>query len=133
MTSDEEDIYWLAVTVLQEAGGEPYEGKLGVAWSIINRCRTKSLRVPEIVLAPWQYSCFNTNSPTRRLVVTRHQGTWNECMRAAEAAYKGLEPDPTHGSTHYLRPDVLPKLPSWYQPKLVRAALGKHRFLQVPF
>lgn len=131
MTQRDEDLYWLTITVLQEAGGEPPEGKLGVAWSIMNRVYKKGRRVPDIVLAPWQYSCYNTNSPTRKLICSRLDSTYQACAQAALAAYDAVGVDPTHGSTHYLRPDVLPKLPPWYRKELVRAKLGHHQFLLV--
>lgn len=129
MTARDEDLYWLTATLVQEAGGEPAEGKLGVAWSIMNRCEKKGRRVLEIVLAPWQYSAWNTNSDTKRLLVTRQQETWDLCQVAAVAAFDASLPDPTHGSTHYLRRDVLVKLPPWFRSELVRAKLGHHEFL----
>lgn len=129
MTEKEEDLYWLAITVLQEAAGEPHEGKLGVAWSIMNRVNKHGRRVPAIVLAPWQYSCYNTTSPTRKMITTRTQATWEACERAAKEAYHALAPDPTYGSTHYLNPKVLKRLPDWYRKDLVRAVLGAHHFL----
>lgn len=131
MTTEEEDLYWLTATVLQEAGGEPAEGRLGVAWSIVNRCNNRGQHVLEVVLAPWQYSCWNTTSPTKKLLVSRKPDTWEHCDHVARQAYYDTTPDPTHGSTHYLRPDVLPKLPSWYKKELVRAVLGHHHFLKV--
>jgi spore germination cell wall hydrolase CwlJ-like protein len=131
MTQQDEDLYWLTATVLQEAGGEPAEGKLGVAYSIMNRVHSRKKRVPEIVLAPWQYSCYNTTSPTRRMIVTRSDATWKACELEALRAYQEAVPDPTFGSTHYLNPRVLPKLPAWYRKELVRAVLGAHHFLQV--
>lgn len=129
LTPQEEDLYWLTATVLQEAGGEPAEGKLGVAWSIMNRVQKRGQRVVEVVLAPWQYSCWNTSSPTRKLLHTRKAKTWQACETAALAAWDQTAPDPTHGSTHYLNPAVLPKLPPWYSRELVRAVLGAHHFL----
>jgi spore germination cell wall hydrolase CwlJ-like protein len=129
MNKDEEDIYWLTCTIVQEAGAEPYEGKLGVAWSIMNRVHKRGQRVLQVVLAPWQYSCYNTTSPTRKLLVTRTQATWDACYKAAQSAFHASEPDPCFGSTHYLRPDVLKRLPDWYRRDLVRAILGHHHFL----
>ena len=129
MTQDDEDKYWLAATILQEAGGEPKEGKLGVGWSIMNRVHKSGRRVVQVVLQPWQYSCWNTSSPTRKLLVTRKTSTWEACVEAAQQAFHAQVPDPTFGSTHYLRADVLPKLPDWFRKDLVRAKLGHHEFL----
>ena len=131
MTNEDEDLYWLTITVLQEAGGEPPEGKLGVAWVVMNRANRGKIRVPDVVLKPWAFSCWNTTSPTRKLITTRKDRTWELCEAASRAAYFGTECDPTFGSTHYLNPAVLPKLPPWYSRKLVRAVLGAHHFLQV--
>ena len=129
VTEKEEDLYWLAATILQEAGAEPQLGKLGVGWSIMNRVHKQGRRVVQIVLAPWQYSCWNTTSPTRKLLVTRQAATWAACVEAAQQSYHAQVPDPTFGSTHYLRPDVLKNLPEWYRKDLVRAVLGHHHFL----
>jgi spore germination cell wall hydrolase CwlJ-like protein len=129
LTERDEDLYWLACTVLMEAGGESTEGKLGVAWSIMNRHYKTGHRPMKLVLAPWQYSCWNTTSPTRTLLVTCTPAQREACHEAALAAFEQTEPDPTHGSTHYLNPTVLPKLPNWYERSLVRAVIGKHHFL----
>jgi spore germination cell wall hydrolase CwlJ-like protein len=131
VTPEDEDIYWLTATLVQEAGAEPAEGKLGVAWVIMNRAESQKKRVPDVVLAPWQFSCWNTNSPTKRLITTRLTSTWAACEEAARLAYNALAPDPTFGSTHYLNPSVLPRLPAWYAKNKVRAILGRHHFLQV--
>lgn len=129
MTQDDEDKYWLAATILQEAGAEPQIGKLGVGWSIMNRVHKTGRRVIQVVLAPWQYSCWNTTSPTRKLLMTRTQATWEACVEAAQQSFHAQVPDPTFSSTHYLNPAVLKMFPDWYRKDLVRAVLGAHHFL----
>ena len=37
MISRPDDLVWLATTVAMEAEGEPWEGKLAVAWVLVNR------------------------------------------------------------------------------------------------
>lgn len=133
MSPQDEDLYWLTSTLIQETGGEPIEGKLGVAWSIMNRVWSPRYadRVLAVVLQPWQYSCWNTNSPTKKLLTTRQPETWAACEVAAKTAFDAMGSDPTHGSTHYLRPEHCPNLPPWYRKELVRAKLGHHEFLLV--
>ena len=44
-----------AMTVLQEAEGESYAGKLAVAFTIVNR----GDNIIATVFRPWQFSCWN--------------------------------------------------------------------------
>ncbi len=58
-------------TVLMEAGGEPYEGKVAVAAVIHERMRSKYFSdgsVGDTVLKPLQFSCWNSVHPARAKV-----------------------------------------------------------------
>ena len=130
-----DELFWLALTVFQEAAGEPYVGKLGVAFVIINRAVREgrdNRSISDTVLARLQFSCWNSDSPTRRRVdVSDDTPSWRNSYKAACAAYFGLVTDPTKGSNHYLNPSVLPKLPSWYNRDKVTVTLGAHEFLKL--
>jgi len=124
------DVDWIALTVKQEAEGEPYIGKLAVAYTIVNRMARFHRSAARIVLAPYQFSCWNTNSPTRlRLDVDMTDPVWRDSYQAAQSALDKTQPDPTHGATHYLNPHVLPVLPDWYAKEKVLATIGHHEFL----
>lgn len=121
-----------AMTVLQEAEGESYEGKLAVAFAIVNRGEN----VIATVFRPWQFSCWNTDSPTRkRLGQTIYANTtaWIESLRAMDAALSRSVSDPTNGATHYLNEKSVQlttgKMPSWFKEEKVTKRIGNHTFL----
>lgn len=137
------DVDWIANTVIMEAGGEPWEGQLAVAWVVVRRAKSRAQSISDVVLAPWQFSAWNTDSPTRaRLDNTNDEG-WASAYRAACAAYFDLAPDPTGGATFYLNVDtvlrVAGRLPKWARdpdnPKIaderrVTARIGAHTFMK---
>lgn len=114
----------LAITVWGEARGESPLGRAAVAHSILNRCRQKGLTVAQVVLKPWQYSCFNKSDPNshkiEKLVSSAGAsvplGEWAVCYTSAIEAIRGESSDPSAGATHY----VVKKL--WMQPQTGRRA-----------
>lgn len=94
-----------AMLVWGEARGESREGKLAVAYVAVNRALKWERRLASVILRPWQFSCFNPNDPNREKLLHPEQhgslATWEECWLLAEAARGRLEPDPSHGATHY--------------------------------
>lgn len=122
-------LFLLALTVYQEARGEPYQGKLAVAYVIVNRA-TPPKTVSSVVFAPYQFSCWNTNSPTRQSVdVKEDDNVWQDCYKAACAAVFRLVNDPTNGATFYLNPKGVTKMPEWYNKSKVKVVIGRHEFL----
>jgi len=114
-----------------EAGGEPYEGKLGVSFAIMNRGQS----VIDTVLRSYQFSAWNTDSPTRQRIDDTPPLAFRECFKAACAAFFGLSPDPTKGATHYLNEEATRrqrggKLPNWFVETKVTARIGRHTFLK---
>lgn len=132
-----DDLTWLTVTVYMEAGGEPWEGKLAVAHSILNRARARKESVTDVVFRPWQFSAWNTDSPTRMRLDAIDPLAWASCYFAAAAAAGGFEPDPTFGATHYLneaaaraaRPGRA--LPAWVDPAKRTVTIGRHSFYRL--
>jgi spore germination cell wall hydrolase CwlJ-like protein len=131
------DLMVLASTLLGEAEGEPYEGKVAVAHVIMNRARDK--RWPDlpgmVCLQHLQFSCWNRGSPRYAAMLTPKKhvsaAVWADCFRAACAAMMGFEPDPTHGANHYLAPGSLEKLPSWADPARKVARIARHDFYRL--
>ena len=124
----------LAWTVVMEASGEPYEGKLAVAYVICTRAKRDGRTLFDVCLKPYQFSAWNTESPTRMRLDDQPQGVLRECYKAACSAYFQIEADPTKGSTHYLNEEATRKLnggklPSWFRESEVRARIGRHTFL----
>lgn len=93
----------LALTVFQEARGEPAIGQQAVAQVVLNRARIRQMGVCEVVLEKGQFSwhpskyIFQTKNgknkefsvPLSRLPV-RKKG-WVESLRAAQAALEGAD------------------------------------------
>lgn len=122
---DQDPLVLQAIAVWGESRGEPYLGKVAQAHSVLNRMRQKKRTAAQIILQPWQYSCFNHDSPELHMLLdpVAHDtmGTWVQCYRAASEATAGRTADPTGGATHYVvkrlwaRPDVLLGKPKWFE------------------
>ena len=114
-----DDLLWVASTVAMEAGGEPPLGKLAVAWVIVNRMHTRNQSPSDTVLAPMQFSAWNSDAGTRARLDSIGEAEWHESYKAAAAAYFGLAPDPTKGATFYLNVEMTRRgrrngdLPTW--------------------
>ena len=125
----------MALTVAQEAGGEPYQGKLAVAYVIRNRAKRSGQSYTDVCLKPWQFSCWNTDSPTRGALDVLGDTVFAECLKATLAAAYLLEPDPTDGAIFYLNPDTVMatagKLPDWWDidgDPASQKAISRHLF-----
>lgn len=122
----------LALCVWREARGEPYRGKLGVAWSIRNRVYKHSWfgkDWEDVVLKPWQYSSFNTNDPNAVKLpgAPQQDPAWAECMQVAEDVYANVIADPTGGATHYHVATMSPP-PPWAVTAQFKVQLGNQLF-----
>jgi spore germination cell wall hydrolase CwlJ-like protein len=141
-----DELYFLFLTVKMEAGGEPYEGQLAVAYSVMNRVKASKSSVIDAVLRSHQFSCWNTDSPTRMNLDTIPDDVMKNCYKAAAAAYFGLVEDPSKGATHYLNEEETRKmrggtLPGWacknnipspvIDESKVTARIGRHTFLKL--
>jgi len=119
------------LTVVMEAAGESQEGKLGVAYVICNRARENNKSLTDVCLAPYQFSCWLTGSPTLMNLDQIQDETMAECLKAVLDARYQLVPDPTYGANHYLNLKVCNPPPSWYDPDAVTATIDNHTFLDV--
>jgi len=141
----------LTLTVLGEARGEPTEGKEAVAHVVVNRTRRHGKSVAEVVLAPWQFSCWNAEDPNKlfltEVIAKAGQnvplGVWASCWVAAIHALSGQSADPTQGATHYCTnslwgADDLDRRPRWFSKQeqevgrtIETARIGDHVFAAV--
>lgn len=110
----------LLVTVIgREARGEPYEAKLGVAWSIRNRVtepRWWGHDWISVIEKKAQYSSMTPPSgkdPNLIVYPDLSNDAWRECVEAAEGAYWKQEADVTGGATHYFDRSLDEHPPSW--------------------
>ena len=107
--AEQDDVVLLALTVLGEAEGEPDLGKYAVAWVVKNRMLLKKKGVREVVMAPWQFSCWNLGEPRRafledtalKAAKNLPMAVWAACVRASHEVLDGLADDPVGGATHY--------------------------------
>ncbi len=131
-----DELTFLAYTIAQEAGGEPPEGQLGVAWVVVNRMRKSNLSLTDVIFRSMQFSCWNSDSPTRMKLDTLPYEVLRQCYQMACAAYFGFTIDSTGGATHYLNEEVTRQLrggtlPGWFAEEKVTKRIGRHTFLKV--
>lgn len=129
------DLTLLAATVFLEAEGEPEAGATAVAWVVHNRMTRWHQDLHTVVLAPYQFSCWNPGDAAhaQARLAASHDPAW--AWRAAAIGLWGLGSDLSLEATHYLNKDLVlkmaGKLPSWYDRQRVTITLGRHTFLNL--
>ena len=142
----------LATTVVLEAGGEPWIGKVGVAFNMCNRALQLAWSLHKVILGPDEkayddghpyetYSCWNDDYRQQARVridaLQAAPALWEECYKAAAAAYWQLWVDPTHGAFFYMNVEETKRirgdgsLPLWWDLDADSASeikIGKHTF-----
>lgn len=124
------DLDYVARTIMAEAEGESYAGKVAVAAVIYNRARSPrwwGTTVIDVCLTAKQFSCWNDNNARRNKI-----GEWDlddqvfrACMRAA---LEGYGSDPTGGADSYYAHDTVS--PGWAE-GLPATVIGNHTFVRV--
>lgn len=145
---DWDELILLAATIFGEAEGESYEGKLAVAYVIINRSKRRVLPVARVILGRSQFSFWNPvtkmdgnvrHLENRLLAANKSPITREECFRSAASAKWGFEEDPTGiAANHYLNVDLTRELnggslPEWAENyfKKPNKVIGKHTFIRL--
>ncbi len=123
------DLDFVARTVMAEAEGELYEGKVAVAAVIYNRARNPGwwgTTAIGVCLQRLQFSAWNDDNPRRNIIGEWDLGSpvFRDCMRAA---VKAIDYDPTDGADHYFAHDVVE--PTWAE-GLPRLVIGNHTFVK---
>lgn len=119
----------VALTIMAEAEGESWFGKLMVADVIKNRSLKNCRSIREICLHPYQFSCWNTGLQKRRLVARlgklKNSQAWKDCKNLAEMIcapeYKTTTP-----ATHYFNPAKAN--PKWANSMQLVVVVGNHNF-----
>lgn len=129
MIPDVTDLDFVARTVMAEAEGEQYEGKVAVAAVIYNRARTPGWwgkTIKDACLTAKQFSAWNDDNTRRNKI-----GEWGfdskmfcECFKAAIEA---IHRDPTSGADHYFAQHSV--LPGWAVNQQLQV-IGRHSFLK---
>jgi len=119
--SDKKSVLWgepddmlLALCIYGEARGEPLLGKLAVGLVVRNRVQNRQSTYREIILEPYQFSCFNKDDPNYQKIMRiadtpddqRHAiPFFHDCLLVANAVIDGIE-DFTNGAeffyAHYI-------------------------------
>lgn len=145
----------VAATLMGETRGEPFEGKVAVAWVVRNRAVAKKWwgiftakdrlatgvtvldhSVTAVCLKIKQFSCWNKDDPSYVVCKkfadpTKFQDNllnkqFSDCLRAVDEVFSGKALDPTKGSTHYINPKIAN--PKWDDGVEATATIGEHRF-----
>lgn len=123
---------WVALTLIGEADGEPYDGKVAVAEVIRNRARrhyNSDGTYIGTVLAPLQFSCWNAYSdriPAAKADDVRPDV--QECLRAWQDALAGS--NKALGAVLYFNPQEA--APAWVAKATFLIEIGRHRFYGDP-
>lgn len=128
-----EKLLLVDATVKMEAEDQPYRGKLGVAYVIMNRHRKWKKAISDVVLDPYDFSAWNTDSNVKMRIDEWTEDMWDQCFKAACSAFYELEKDPTNGADHYLNEALTIKirggdLPNWITQMDKMVVIGDHTF-----
>ena len=108
----------LALMVQSEAGSEPFDGKLAVAYVAMNRADQSGRDLVSVLQEPKHFAL----NPRARV----SEASWF----AARMAFTRQQPDPTHGADHFYNPLVKPH-PTWYDERYMTVRIGRHTFLKL--
>ena len=128
-----DEIALLTLTVAMEAEGEPLDGKLAVAWTIVNRSRKFGWSLSDTILKDKHFSAWNEGSPTRMRLDVISDDIMDDAEWVALRSYHNLVADPTGGATHYLNKELTKKirggsLPRWVAAMKETITIGRHTF-----
>ena len=129
-TDSNVEIDYLARTIWGEARGEGERGMHAVANVIMNRVDKGGwygATVSEVVLKPYQFSCWNDSDVNYSKVktVTTADSSFSLAKNIATKAYNGQLPDITGGAVNYHAKSVNPY---WSKSLTKTASVGNHIF-----
>ena len=122
----------MAATIWGEARGEPFEGKVAVAWVIINRSRKPGWwgeDIRSVCTARWQFSCWFDAQAERVRFVDERNEKFAACLDVAKRVMAGEIADPTGGADHYYADYIAP--PKWARDRTPTARIGRHLFFRL--
>lgn len=132
-----DDVVLLSLLVWGEARGEPVEGQIAVAYVVRNRVRKGLRSWKQVMLQPYQFSCFNEGDPNLSKIVeligspNRGGLVLQQCYWVAQGVFEDMLLDNTGGATHYMTKSLYdsPQRPSWARNMKVTKIIGRHVFL----
>lgn len=121
----------LALTLVEEAGGEGPRGMQAVGNVIANRARygIRGNTISQVITSPSQFSAWNAQGSIQRSA-QRREGTpiYNQAYDIAGKILDGSASDITNGATDYYAPAKV--TPSWANVYKQTAVIGNHRFMR---
>lgn len=123
------ELYCLSHAVYHEARGEPVEGQMAVAHSVLNRVEASRWpdTICEVVYQHKQYSHLTASTS-----VESDRIEWGEVVEVAAHAMVGYTDDPTNGADHFYahKGDYGIPEPWWAPPMEYAGEFGNHLFLR---
>lgn len=114
----------IAEALYFEARGEGREGMHAVANVIMNRAERRGRTPYQVITRPHQFSYIKDVKYKQYDEVELHE----EAKVIAARAMAGILPDITDGSTHYLNPKKLSRLPRWARQYEETVVINDHVF-----
>jgi hypothetical protein len=129
---DAEDRDFMIRTIVFEAASEPEEGKIAVAYVILNRIKSGGWgdSIKDVVTSPWQFEPWMTKRDAMEKL-SRDDPSYRNAAQIADAVLAGQVPDPTAGAMYFLNPTIVRQrrggsLPAWAQGD--GQVIGSHTF-----
>lgn len=123
----------MALCIWREARNQSREGKEAVGWVIRNRAAHPGWwghSIVSVILKPKQFSCFNKDDIQSTKWPDEGDGSWKDCVDAADAVMVGVATDPTGGADHYYATwmDDRSVPPAWAADYTFLKTIGDHKF-----
>ena len=115
----------VAEAVYFEARGDGVSGMHAVANVIMNRAAASGETPYQVVVKPKQFSYL----ARKDLTIGDHE-SYDAALRIAALAVTGKLPDITNGSTHYVAPKRLVRIPKWINEMERTVVLNDHHFFR---
>jgi RHS repeat-associated protein len=142
-----DQIFLVARLIYGEAAGQPYIGKIGIAWVVRNRIAKRSrefgLNLQQVVTRRWAFEAVTRNSPryqesAQGLALSGlEKSEFVASLAAAELVLNGNVVDPTGGALWYMTPAAAETDEFWSgrieSGEVVQSAeIGGHLFFTYP-
>ncbi len=113
--SQDSDEVLLARMIYGESRNCSKNERIAVAYSVINRVNDRKKwngeNIKDVILKPWQYSCFNKNDVNLKKLKNPNKKIFEDCLEIAGEVLEGKYSELNKGQTHYFNPKVVK--PKW--------------------
>jgi cell wall hydrolase len=129
---DQADVAFMALCIWREARSERREGKVAVAWSIMNRLASPSWAntLMAVLFQRLQYSSLTYYSDPQLATWPKDTDpSWQEALEIADGVMEGKIPNPIDGADSYHDTSIKP--PNWATPDNFIQQVGRLRFYRL--